>query len=443
MAKNVRWLIGSMVLSLMLISSGVMIAYAQDCDGTTGNDVINCTTNPVNPENQIDGDLGDDNITQAAGVTTSYIDADGQSGVADGPGAGPGGNDTIVNNGTVTISISADFVTGKPGNDSVTNNGTTGDILGDETYDTTAQNGDDVIVNNGIVTGTIRGDGNASLALEGGSGGNDIITNNGTTGNIIGDSGATGVGGNDTITNNGAVTGNIISDNSTTLGNPATGNGGNDSITNNGSVGGYIDAGEGNDTVTIGNNGTVGGTINGGTGTDTLQFQFNDPNEGAAAAATLAGMSPAGGTVTFGGRTYTWTNFEQLKALFTAAAVAGQPITISVNAGQIKDGRLNSYDLGAPFAVYCVPNEFVRVIDIQQNGNNILAFEAKFTAIDEAVASAKANAKSVGIASGQGDFLSADANGSLVASGPTLDGTKTYTFHFQTDCTYIAVGTES
>ncbi len=445
MIKNSRWLIGIMILSLVVLSSGVIVAYAQDCDGTTGNDVINCTTNPTNPENQIDGDLGDDTITQGVGVTTLYIDADGQSGVADIAGNGNGGNDYIVNNGIVTISISADFVTGTPGNDTVINNGTTGDILGDETTNTAAQNGNDTITNNGTVTGTIRGDGNASLALEGGNGGNDTITNNSTVGkDIVGDSGATGVGGNDIITNNGTVNGNIIADMADINGNAVVGNGGSDHVTNNGTVNGVIDAGEGNDNVTIGDGATVGGAINGGTGTDTLQFKFNDPIEGAAAAATLAGMSPLGGTATFGGHTYSWTNFEQLQAIFTAAAVAGQPVTVSVSTrGQIKDGRVNGYDLGAPFAVYCSADDFVQVIDIRQDGTNPTAFVVKFDVINKAITTAKSTGKSVGIASGEGDFLSADANGSLVVSGPTLDGTKTYTFHFQSDCSSTVNGIES
>lgn len=436
MAKNYRWLIGIMVLSLGTVTGGLLVTRAAGCDGTTGPDTINCTTNPTNPD-QIDGDLGDDNITQGAGVTTSYIDADGQPGVADTAGVGNGGNDTIVNNGTITVSISGDFVTGLPGNDNITNNGSTGDILGDETYDTAAKNGDDVITNNGTVTGTLRGDGNATINLEGGSGGNDTVVNNGTIGkDIVGDSAATGNGGNDTITNNGTVSGTIYGDMTT------AGNGGSDNITNNGTVNGNIDAGEGNDTVTIGNGATVGGTINGGAGTDTLQFQFNDPTEGAAAATTLAGMSPAGGTVTFGGRTYTWTNFEQLKALFTAAAAAGQPVTVSVSSGQIKDGRLNGYDLGAPFAVYCVPNEYIKVIDIRQDGSNPLAFQVKFDAVNSAIEKAKSTFNTVNVASGEGDFLSATQDGSLVAYGPTFDGSKIYRFTFKADCTTSSVGTE-
>ncbi len=429
MTKKYRLLVGALIMSLLTLIGGLLVVQAAgDCDGTTGNDVINCMTNPVTPDDQIDGELGNDNITQGAGVTTSFIDADGQDGsTGDNAGSGNGGNDTIVNNGTVTVSISGDYVSGIPGDDSITNNGITGDILGDETQDNTVKNGNDTIVNNGTVTGSIRGDGNSAITLEGGRGGDDAIVNNGTIGkDIVADSGASGIGGNDSITNNGTVNGNI-------------------------------DAGDGNDIVTIGDGATVGGIIDGYTGTDTLQFKFNDPAAGAAAATLLAGLSPTGGTATFGGHTYTWTNFEQLQALFTAAAGGGggtggggstgggQPITVTVrvNGGQIKDGRVNGYDLGAPFAVYCVPNESVQVIDISKDGNNALAISVKFDLINTEIAKAKASAQSVSIGSGLGDFLAAEADGSLVASGPTLDGSKTYTFRFQSDCTYIANGIES
>ncbi len=414
MVKKYRSLIGIMVFSLIIVSGGLLVAYAAgDCDGTPlVNDVINCTTSPVMPDNQIDGDTGDDNIIQGAGVTTTYIDADGLATGPDDAGAGPGGNDTIVNNGTVTISISADYSTGKPGNDSITNNGSSGALLGDETTDINAQNGDDVIVNNGTVVNSVYGDAIPGDVLQGAAGGNDTITNNGTIGkDIVADAGATNVGGNDTITNNSVVSGSI-------------------------------DAGGGNDQVTIGDGATVGGTIDGGAGTDTLKFIFNNPADGAAAAAILAGKVASGGTATFGGHTYTWTNFEQLQAIFTAAAAAGQPVTVSVSIAQIKDGRINGYDLGAPFAVYCVPNEFVRVIDIRQDGSNPLAFQVKFDVVNDAVKKAKATFDTIGIANGEGDYLSATSNGSLIAYGPTLDGSKIYKFTFQADCTTNTVGIE-
>ncbi|MBI1276713.1 MAG: hypothetical protein GC179_01160 [Anaerolineaceae bacterium] len=482
------------VVSLGLLIGGLLAAQAGDCDGTPGNDVINCTVNPTNPDAQVDGDLGDDNITVATGVTVDFIDADGETSGADNKGAGNGGNDTIVNNGTVNVAISGDYVTGAGGNDTITNNGTVGTIYGDEAAGTVTSSGDDNITNNGTVVNDIIADDNAT------AGGNDTVTNNGTIGGTIDAGGGNDVvtnnstgsvnninagNGNDNVTNNGTVNGTIDAGdgnnnvtNSGTVGAGITsGNGtdtinnsgsvtgsidagdgnnsvtndgsvsanivtgvGTDMIVNNGSVSGSISAGDGNDTVDIGDGATVGGTIDGGAGTDTLQFHFNDPAVGAAAAATLAGMSPAGGTATFGGHTYTWSNFEQLRAIFAAAAASGQTVTVSV--AQIKDGRINGYDLGAPIAVYCVPDEYIEVIDIRQDGSNPLAFRVAFDIVNKAVKKAKSTFDYVNIASGQGDYLSAVQNGSLVAYGPTFDATKIYKFTFQPDCSANKVGTE-
>ena len=450
------------VVILGLLLGGLLATRAaNDCDGTPFNDVIDCTVSPSNPETQVDGDLGDDQITVEAGVTTDFIDADGESGAADSKGQGNGGNDVIVNNGTVNVSISGDYVTGAGGNDTITNNGTAGIIYGEEAAGTVTSSGNDTITNNGTVVNDIIADDNAT------AGGNDTVVNNGTVGGTIdaggGDdtvtNGGTGIvgnnvnagNGNDIVTNSGSVGGTIDAGsgnnnvtNSGTVGSNIVSGTGTDTITNNGSVTGTIDAGDGSDTVTIGDGATVGGVISGGsgldTGTDTLQFKFDDPAAGAAAAAVLAGKSPTGGTATFGGHTYTWSNFEQLQAIFTAAAAAGQ--TVSVNIAQIKDGRINGYDLGAPIAVYCVPNEYVRVIDIQQDGSNPLAFQVEFNVVNKAVKNAKATFNSISITNGEGDYLSAIQNGSLVAYGPTFDASKIYKFTFQPDCSSGNLGTE-
>lgn len=450
--KQYRLIAGILGLSLT-IAAGSFVMAQGDCDGTTGNDTINCTTTPGTPDNQADGDLGDDSITIGVGVSVTYVDADGAATGGDVEGAGPGGNDTIVNNGTVTVSIAGDFATGDPGDDTITNNGTAGAILGDETNNTTAPNGDDIIINNGVVTNYIEGDGNDDTMLGGGAGGNDTITNNGSVGSDIrGDSGS-GPGGNDTITNNGSVGNNI------------EGDGGNDTVTlgDTSSVGNDILMGDGNDKVTVGDGALVGNIIDGGDGTDTLEFKFNDPDEGAAAAAILAGLSPAGGTVTFGGITYTWQNFEQLVAIFTAiggggggggngggsgggnggGGSSGGTVTVTLNSfGGIKDGRLNAYDLAAPLVVYCSVGEQITVIDVQADGSYPLAFSVDFDAVNAAIAQAKANLSTVTIDAGLGDTLTAAQDGTLVAFGPTLDGSKTYSFTFQSNCTASALGLE-
>jgi hypothetical protein len=471
MKKRYLALISIIIATIIFVGGLLATQAAGTCDGTTGDDVIDCTTSPTGADTQVDGDLGNDTITVGQNVTTTFIDADGQSGAADLPGAGNGGDDTIVNNGTVTIAISGDYATGVGGNDNITNNGTAGTIYGDEAAGTVTSSGDDTITNNGT-TGNIIADDNAT------AGGNDVVVNNGTvTGtidagggddnitntnsvgdidagngnNVVTNSGTvngdvvSGVG-SDNITNDGDVTGNIdtgdgnnvVTNSATVIGNVVSGTG-SDNVTNSGDVTGNIDTGDGNDTVTIDDTSSVGGTINGGTGTDVLQFTFNDPAAAAAAAVILAQQSPAGGTVTIGGQTYTWVNFEQLKAILLATV--GQSVSIKVR--MIKDGRLNAYDLGAPIAIYCVPDEYVQVIDIHQDGINPLAFRTNFKSINNAVAQAKAEFNFASIDSGEGDYLSAMMDGSLVAYGPTFDASKIYRFTFNPDCTYTGIGTES
>lgn len=192
---------------------------------------------------------------------------------------GNDGNDTIIIEGDSPTGFVPD-VTGDnievdgTGNDTIINDGTTNDVTGDSF--TGDGSGDDTIINNGTVEGDIYGD-------------TDIGEGSG----------------NDTITNNGTVEGNI------------NGNGGNDDITNTGTVNGGIDAGTGDDTVTLVEQAPVGGTVNGGDGTDSLEFDITSGNEDELIqwAQQIAAANPSGGTLTFGGVTYTWTNFEELVEL--------------------------------------------------------------------------------------------------------------------------------
>src|SRR5262249_13384581 len=149
-----------LLIVIVIIRSHQIVMLAAGCpDGTKGNDNIICDVTPPttgNSDDQIDTDLGDDIIVQAAGVTTLDIDADGQP-TPDLRGEGNGGNDTITNYGTLTGSIAADFVTGNGGNDTITNYGTIQrDIIGDEAQ---GQGGDDTIINAGTVGGSILGEG--------------------------------------------------------------------------------------------------------------------------------------------------------------------------------------------------------------------------------------------------------------------------------------------
>lgn len=72
--------------------------------------------------------------------------------------------------------------------------------------------------------------------------------------------------------------------------------------------------GDDNDSVDVEETATVDGVIDGGAGTDTLTFHFLTP-------ADLAGQTPASGTVTHDGLTYSWRNFEALQALQTLVSI--------------------------------------------------------------------------------------------------------------------------
>lgn len=257
-------------------------AKAGDCDdpiaGNNDGDII-CPAPPSFPDDDIGLDLGNDTLTVNSGVTADYVSGDG---LDDGsPNTGNGGDDHITIDGTITC------------------------VDGDNTD---GDGGDDTIIVNGTVNCEVAGD-NAS-----GNGGDDRITINGTVGSdVVGDF-VGNHGGHDTITINGSVGGDVIGDLS-------FGDGGNDTITINGSVSGNVygdgafGAG-GDDTVILGHNASAGGILDGEDGFDTLQFEALTQSQ-------LAGLDPASGTITFGGHTYTWLNFEQLIGLLRVLSEAG------------------------------------------------------------------------------------------------------------------------
>ncbi|MCS7070819.1 MAG: hypothetical protein NZM00_04885, partial [Anaerolinea sp.] len=103
--------------------------------------------------------------------------------------------------------------------------------------------------------------------------------------------------------------------------------------------------------VVAGQGAAIIGTINGGPGIDGLGFAFtvNVPSLAAANAisAAIAAASPAGGTITIGLLTYTWTNFEALYNLLSFNIAEDVIITIPVTR------RVNQHDVAAPVAIYC------------------------------------------------------------------------------------------
>ncbi|MFN8372458.1 MAG: hypothetical protein U0694_06230 [Anaerolineae bacterium] len=388
--------------------------------GGAGNDTIDCNlANP--PATTVSGGDGNDTIIIGSGV---FVPGDVVGGNVAGPEAG---NDTIVNDGTLSGDIYGDTASGDgSGSDVIINNGFVNDIEGD----TQGGNGsgNDIIVNNGTVNYSLDGDtgygtgsGNDIIvnngtvgtifadSADGDSSGNDSVTNNGTVQyDLYGDGSAGNSDGNDVIVNNGYVAGNIYADGDFGTGtgsdivvnNGTTTNiygaGGNDTITNNGTVNGDISAGDGDDTVIIqAGAAVVGNSIDGGNNFDTLTFQLNstDPAELEAAAAAIAAANPAGGTLTIGGVTYTWLNFEQLTqllnilringladplALFCAAVDGIDVYAINGNQGyfalyvsqqQISNGVAHAQEIGADVLIgtaalaraYALPTGEVRI----------------------------------------------------------------------------------
>jgi hypothetical protein len=186
--------------------------------------------------------------------------------------------------------------------------------------------GNDVMVQQaGVVTVNIDGDGAVTNDLRGlGDGGDDTITNYGTVTASIGGDWASGNGGDDIIYNYGQVNVNIMGD-------EVLGKGGNDTITNAGTVGNAIHGEDGDDTIIL-TDGANGGEdhilmLNGGPGTDVLVFSFSDAAVRQQIEAALAGQTPASGSISVGGQTYTWTDFEEVRN--EAASASGNRIKTS------------------------------------------------------------------------------------------------------------------
>ncbi|MEQ9032102.1 MAG: DUF11 domain-containing protein, partial [Aggregatilineales bacterium] len=363
-------------------------------DGTPDDDIIVCSVNPPvgsNTDGDISGDIGEDQITINAGVIFDNVTGDGVAGSSS-PTEADGADDIIIIYGDLVISestgyIYGDFVTGNAGNDTITNNGDNGFLmLGDYAIDDTHETvgGNDILVNNGTLLEGIAGDwstiggddeivnnvdgivstliGDTVFAIEGvgAIGGDDSITNYGSVvrqsgfegnGGIIGDDAL--IGGDDTIVNIGSAVyimgdrvylgGEAGEDTITNIGiieldiygdyvfsnviiNPdpldltyqeyaPTGDGASDTITNSGTVSGTIFAEGGNDTVIL-QDGANGGADNslpldGGADIDTLNFDFTSLTQTEIDAINNA--DPANGSVTIGGETFTFVNFEILQ----------------------------------------------------------------------------------------------------------------------------------
>lgn len=151
---------------------------------------------------------------------------------------------------------------------------------------------------------------------------------------------------------------------------------------------GEIDAGDGDDSVTLRSNqanvsldlfGSDSLLLDGGDGDDTLTLDYDggtvSEEEANSIAAYLANNS-ASGTLMVNGIIYSWVNFEQLVNLIlfaiaetdTGGDSAGFTITFT-------DGRLNFLDVAAPVAIYCANGGFTvwQIDPITGNGTQVIA----------------------------------------------------------------------
>ncbi len=301
---------------------GTALADCQDTGdvpGANGGDIVTCDNDPGADPDGYTASANNDQITVEAGATvgdgTGFDDINGEA-----------GDDTITNNGT------SSYLYGDDGEDTITNNGTSKQIYGGE--------GDDTIINNGTTESDIYGEGgedtitntNTNEGQLSGGNDNDTILNSGTSDFIDGGPGddeitnsnsvtkyVRGGGDNDTITHGG--TANLIEGDFGVNGDAALCGFltcGDDQIENSGTVTTNIEAGPGDDTVTLsGDDVSVGGTIDGGDDNDTLNFNMSttDQNEfdtANTAINTAIGKGHAESRFAWNGGNITWVNFETL-----------------------------------------------------------------------------------------------------------------------------------
>jgi hypothetical protein len=396
-ARTALWSILT-VLLLVLVLMTVALSVNATCDpndtGTPADDIINCTVaNP--PSTEVAGGGGNDTIVIDSGVNVSLnIGGDFTDSTTG------SGDDTIINNGLMNSDILGDsnFGSGN-GDDVIVNNGTVNEIFGDSSFGDGF--GGDTIVNNGGVVGDVYAD-----TSSGNGSGSDSVTNNGVVqGNVFGDSEVGSGAGNDTITNNGTVTG--------IYGDDTSGSGtGSDTIVNSGTVTGNIVAGGGNDTVTIQGTGSVGGVMDGGAGFDILTFDVstNDPDELLAIAEQIAAANPTGGTLVIQGRTYVWQNFEQLSAILLSLV------------------RINR--VADPVAVFCRLGGGIDVYAISGTQGVFSTF-ASAQALSSALAQASTLNSPVAVSSSSTSTVFALPSGEVQVNTPSGFA---YTFNYQTRC---------
>jgi hypothetical protein len=165
-------------------------------------------------------------------------------------------------------------------------------------------------------------------------------------------------------------------------------NGGSDTayFQSSANVQGSVEMGDGDDTVLIGDHAVVTDTVLGGEGGEVSgdSILIGDGRvcsedaqavaDAQASAAAIGSLNPDSDTVTYLGQTYTWAEFEHI--------ASGKAVSPCV--GQINDGRINRFDLGAPDALYCTVGGGISVWQIDLTGTGTFSFAVTHDQIDAA-----------------------------------------------------------
>ncbi len=156
---------------------------------------------------------------------------------------------------------------------------------------------------------------------------------------------------------------------------------GNDTVTSSG-INLAVLTGDGNDHVTIEGNHPFfinpTSTLDGGNDYDVLTFKFTVGSQKEKDSFnSLVSGNASSGTVTFGGHSYSWQNFEELNFLLKLAHASGND---DVSVAVLGDSRLNNRDMAAPIAVYCKAGQIEGWVIDPATGNGNQQFVAPLSA---------------------------------------------------------------
>jgi hypothetical protein len=183
-------------------------------------------------------------------------------------------------------------------------------------------------------------------------------------------------------------------------------NGGNDALYVQGDshVSGIVTMGDGDDVVLIGDGAVIDDTVLGGEDAEVNGDALfigdsqicSEDQQAVTDALALSTLDPNSGTVFYKGQEYTWAEFEHI--------ASGGNVHPCV--GQINDGRVNRFDLGAPNALFCTVGGGVSVWQIDLTGKGAFSFAVTAAQVTAAFEQA--------VSSGVNQQIAADSLGNVL-----------------------------